>query len=147
MNFRWLALLLMLGSCADLSRGETPNDPDAALTSDAQLSGDAIMLNDATQVEPNPSMLVFADVQPLIGAGCRECHRAGGQAANTTLLLTGDASSDLAAVLPYVNRNDNANSRLLTKAAGRNHGGGAIWPSASMQAATVLMWIQQGARP
>ncbi|MDX2021396.1 MAG: hypothetical protein SF187_14235 [Deltaproteobacteria bacterium] len=146
MSSRWLVLLLFAG-CADLSRGETPEVPDAALAQDAQGPADGAMADDAESADPKPSTVVFADVQPLFAAGCGECHRMGGQAANTTLLLTGDASSDLATLLPYINRNDNANSRLLTKAFGRNHGGGAIWSSGSMQATTVLMWIQQGARP
>ncbi len=149
MNFKflWASLgLALVFGCADFSRGEFPPVPDAAVLPDMGTSE-----NDAVGAEtpdgPSVSSISFAAVHPLLVSACRDCHRSGGQAANTTLLLTGSESVDLATTLPYVNRNDAANSRLLTKATGRNHGGGATWAPGSSQAVTVQTWIQQGAQP
>lgn len=130
-------------NCADLSRGDSIEPGDATAASNAEdgasLDGDAAVAQTQT--------VTFTSLHPLLLAGCRECHRAGGQAANTSFVLTGDKSSDLATTLPCVNRADPANSRLLTKGVGRNHEGGAVWASDAAQATSVLRWIQQGTQP
>ena len=134
-----------LGGCADFSHGNGPQVADAApdLGAGATNADGAAAKDDATSSAP----VTFADVHPLLMMACRECHRAGGQAANTSLLYNGTISIDLAATLPYVNRNDAVNSRLLTKAAGRDHGGGTVWAATAPPAVIVLKWIQHGTQP
>lgn len=140
---------LCMAACASWSRGGDPEQADAGASSDASTTADGAA--DGAAVTPpdggGAPATTFATIHPLLLSACRDCHRAGGQAANTTLLYNGNASADLAATLPYINRNDAGNSRLLTKAAGRNHGGGSVWAQGSSQAAAVIQWIQQGTQP
>jgi len=136
----------MMAGCADFSRGETPPIPDASLVPDTGLPADDAGGTEIPDGAATP-VPTFSQVHPLLLSTCRDCHRSGGQAANTTLLFSGNESTDLAATLPYINRNDAANSRLITKGIGRNHGGGATWAPGSAAVASVLAWIQQGAQP
>lgn len=123
-----------LGACADLSRGE-PSPPVAADAGDAATDGgDAAALSFAT------------DVLPLL-APCATCHVAGGQAGGTSLLFTADPSASYAAVVRLVDTASPGSSRLLSKASGNGHGGGAIFLPGSPQYQTILTWIQQGAPP
>lgn len=136
----------MMSGCADFSRGESPAIADAAALPDTGLPADdagGTQIADAATT----ATVTFSQVHPLLLSACRDCHRSGGQAANTTLLFSGNESTDLATTLPYINRNDAGNSRLITKSTGRNHGGGATWAPGSSTVATVLSWIQQGAQP
>jgi hypothetical protein len=119
--------------CADLSRG----DPSPATTPDA---GDAATGSDAA------ALSYATDVLPLL-APCMTCHVAGGQAGDTSLLFTADASASYAAVVRLVDTTSPAASRLLSKASGNGHGGGAIFLPGSSQYQTILTWIQQGAPP
>jgi hypothetical protein len=87
-------------------------------------------------------------VHPLLVQTCRPCHVAGGPAAMTKLVLTGDAAGDQAAVARLVNVGDAAASPLLAKSSGAApHAGGAPWPPGSPAHDRVLAWIQDGARP
>jgi len=132
------ALALMAGGgagCADLSRGDpSPIAADAADAGDAAASGDGPALSFAT------------DVLPLL-APCATCHVAGGQAGDTSLLFTADATATYATVVRLVDTTAPAASRLLSKASGNGHGGGAIFLPGSSQYQTILTWIQQGAPP
>jgi hypothetical protein len=85
-------------------------------------------------------------IHPLLMQSCQVCHRAGGPAAATHLLLTGDAAADYAAVRPLVNPATPLSSHLLVKASGQMHGGGAPWPAGGDAQARVLAWIAKGAR-
>ena len=127
------AVVVFSAGCADLSRG----DPSPAVVSDA---GDASDGGDA-------QALSFAtDVFPLL-APCATCHVAGGQAGGTSLLLTADPATSYPAVVRLVDTTSPGSSRLLSKASGNGHGGGAVFLPGSSQYQTILTWIQQGAPP
>src|SRR3954470_3634476 len=126
-----LALLAVAASggtgCADLSRGDPSPMADAAAGGDAA-SSDA----------PAPSFAT--EVLPLL-APCRTCHVAGGQAGDTALLFTADPAASYAAVVRLVDTPSPSASRLLSKASGNGHGGGAIFLPGSSQYQTILTWI------
>jgi hypothetical protein len=123
-----------LGACADLSRG----DPSPAVGADA---GDAGSTSDGA-----PTLSFATDVLPLLGP-CATCHVAGGQAGDTSLLFTSDPATSYTAVVRLVDTTSPGGSRLLSKASGNGHGGGAIYLPGSPQYQTILTWIQQGAPP
>jgi hypothetical protein len=88
-----------------------------------------------------------AGVHGILTGSCQRCHSAGGEAGDTTFLLTGDAAADLAAATPFVDVSAPASSRLLAKMTGRGHGGGTLYAADTPEYQTVLTWIQEGARP
>jgi hypothetical protein len=130
---RWpVALLLaLLASCADLERGPAPVPPDA---------GPDVLPGDGAGV-------TFASVRPLLDEGCRRCHAAGQMAGNTAFLLDGDPAAEYRAVRAFLDPGSPARSRLLAKASGQGHGGGAIYRPASAEYAALLAWIASGANP
>jgi hypothetical protein len=135
MSSRALVIALLLAGCADLERGPRALEPDAgpdAAPSEAG-AGDA--------------GISFASVYALIDSGCKRCHMPGGMAADTRFLLTGDAMTDYAAVRALVDPANPAGSRLLAKASGQGHQGGAIYRMSSTEYAALLAWIQGGAAP
>jgi hypothetical protein len=86
-------------------------------------------------------------IHPLLIQTCRACHGAGGPAAATRLVLSGDAATDHAAVARLITTADPAQSPLLTKSSGSaTHAGGAPWPEGSAPHARVLAWIKTGGR-
>jgi hypothetical protein len=85
-------------------------------------------------------------VHPLLMQWCQVCHRAGGPAGATHLVLVGDAAADFPAVRALVAPAAPATSPLLVKSAGQMHGGGAPWPADGDAHARVLAWITKGAR-
>ena len=85
-------------------------------------------------------------IHPLLMTTCSVCHRAGGPAATTRLVLSGEPAVDHGAVSRLVTVRDPAASALLTKAGGQAHAGGALWPADSANHARVLAWIAKGAR-
>lgn len=130
-----VVLTALLGaSCADFSRGKPAGDAgDGGRTSDAADDG---------------GTLGFAsDVYPLLEQACASCHAAGQQAADTKLVLTGNAAADYAAVVALVDPAAAASSRLLSKTAGRGHQGGTIYAVDSSEYGTISNWIKQGAPP
>jgi hypothetical protein len=125
-----LALATAVG-CADLERGPAPVPPDAGPdTASADGGG-----------------LAFASVRPLLDDGCRGCHSAGQMAGNTGFLLTGEAAAEYTAVRAFLDPSMPGRSRLLAKASGQGHGGGAIYRAASAEYAALLAWISGGANP
>lgn len=123
-------------SCADLERGERAAVGGADGGSEAGPPGDG------------GGGLTFAqDVHPLLLDGCGDCHTVGGQADDTALVFTGDPDADRAATLAFVNADTPAQSRLLNKAAGNGHEGGAIYTADSTEYQTILGWIMQGTTP
>jgi hypothetical protein len=124
-------LLALLAGCADLERGPAPLPPDAG--PDA-LAGDG-------------GGVTFASVRPLLDEGCRRCHAAGQMAGNTAFLLDGDPAAEYRAVRAFLDTATPARSRLLAKASGQGHGGGAIYRPASAEYAALLAWITSGANP
>jgi mono/diheme cytochrome c family protein len=132
-----LCVPLLLAGCADFTRGERRDvggaPAPAPIDDDGGLAGED---------------LGFADEVhgPLLTA-CQGCHSAGGSAATSDYLLSGEADTDYATSLRFVNEAEPARSRLLTKAAGTGHGAGAIWPAGSDEHSLLLRWISEGAQP
>jgi len=124
-----LAVLVLASACADLERGPAPPIPDAGPD-----GGDG-------------GALGFASVRPLLEQSCKRCHAPGEMAGGTSLLFTGDAAAEYGAVRALVDLTSPARSRLLAKAAGQGHGGGAIFRPESPEYAALLAWIQKGAAP
>ncbi len=86
-------------------------------------------------------------IHPLVVATCKGCHAAGGPAAATPLVLTGDAEADARVLARFADARDPEASKLLQKASGAVlHGGGAPWPAGSGPYERVLAWIRAGAR-
>jgi hypothetical protein len=86
-------------------------------------------------------------VHPVLMATCAVCHRPGGPAAMTRLLLSGEAAHDEAAVRALVDPAAPDRSLLVTKASGQMHGGGAVLPPGDPRLATIVDWIQGLAAP
>lgn len=137
---RWLATLALVGvlwpwaGCADFSRGT----PLAAGTSDSP---------DASATGGGAGWSYAADIHPLLLGGCGSCHSPTGAASGTQLVFTGSAPDDYVLVSKLVDVDAPDASRLLVKAQGRGHGGGAIYTSTSSQYTAVLRWIDEGAPP
>ncbi|MCO5167556.1 MAG: hypothetical protein M9894_14510 [Planctomycetes bacterium] len=98
---------------------------------------------------PQPSGPTYvADVKPVLNA-CTACHTSTGSANFTTLIFTGNDSSDhqmlTRSTAPVLtNTLDPASSLLITKGRGMSHGGGTVL---SQQGAdTIVQWIQGGRR-
>ena len=89
----------------------------------------------------------FAAVEAIVTGSCQRCHATGGEAGDTTFLLTGDAAADFTTVTGFVDTNAPASSRLLAKMSGNGHGGGTVHAAGTPEYETVLRWIQEGARP
>jgi hypothetical protein len=87
-----------------------------------------------------------ADVYPLLSI-CMNCHVPSGAASDTSLIFTGSATTDYAAVLQLVDTTAPASSRILSKLSGKGHGGGSIYAAGTPEYETILDWIQQGAPP
>jgi mono/diheme cytochrome c family protein len=122
------AVASALGGCADFSRGPAPVAIDAGASeggTDAAAS--------------------FAEVEAILAGNCQRCHAMGGEAGDTTFLLTGDPASDHATVLNFVDVNAPGASRLLAKMSGNGHGGGTVFAAGTPEYQTVLHWIQEGA--
>lgn len=136
---RWLAALALLGElwlsagCADFSRGK----PLAAGNSDP----------DASAAGGGRGSSYAADIHPLLVVGCGSCHSPTGAASGTQLVFSGSAPEDYVLVFNLVDVNLPDASRLLVKAQGRGHGGGAVYASTSPQYAAVVRWIGEGASP
>lgn len=132
-----------MSACADFRRGPSDRvEPDAG--------GAPAAVSDAGAADAGgaPAALSFASaIAPVLRDGCGACHASNGQASGTALVLVGVAADDYAAAMRFVDVGDPPSSRLVTKARGAGHGGGAIWPAASMELQLVTNWISQGARP
>jgi hypothetical protein len=130
-----LTATLAAAGCADLSRGPEPALADGG-AADAQ--------GPATDGAA-PSYAVA--VHPLMTGTCMRCHVQGGQAGDTPLLLTGDAATDYAVTVPYVDTAAPASSRLLSLMSGHGHGGGVVFAETTPEYGVFLRWIQGGALP
>lgn len=144
---RWVvaAVALALTACADFRRGQPADEmpvpaaggapgPDAAPASAVDAGGVFA-----------PSFA--ATVDPPLREACGRCHTPSGQASGTAFVLGATAADDYAAASRLVDATAPASSRLLAKARGDGHGGGAIWPVSSYEYQLVTQWITQGARP
>jgi hypothetical protein len=126
-------LLAVLAGCAEFSRGPALAGVDAGAVEGGAVSPDAAVS--------------FADVHGILIGTCQRCHTDGGEAGDTTFLLTGDAAADLVATSRFVDVSAPTSSRLLAKMAGSGHGGGTLYAAGTPEYETVLRWIQEGARP
>ena len=86
-------------------------------------------------------------IHPAMMQACGLCHRAGGPAAASRLVLGGSPAEDHAIVVRFVDVRNPALSVLLGKASGQMpHGGAAPWPAGSRAYNQALAWIRGGAR-
>lgn len=131
---RLCALLgLALAACGGFRRGE-PWD-ESTTTADTG----------ATTTVDGPSFAT--DILPLLVDGCADCHAPGASAGDTDLVLVDVADDDLPGVLDLVDPANPADSRLLTKAAGSSHVGGAIFTPGGAEYEAILAWIAAGTPP
>jgi hypothetical protein len=128
------ACVALVAACADLSRGPAPAGMDGGAGAGGSAGTDA-------------GVSFAADVHGILTGSCMRCHAAGGEARDTSFLLTGEAAADLATTTRFVDLNAAAGSRLLAKMSGNGHGGGTVFAAGSAEYQTVSRWIQEGARP
>jgi hypothetical protein len=142
-----LACAIAAAACADFQRGKPL--PDAGVptpTADADTPGASVDLGGGSDAgAPAPS---FArDVHPLLLDLCARCHSEGGQASRSHLVLVKDVARDLAQTLTLIDPENPAGSRLLGKATGTGHEGGAVVTVGTPEYRTILAWITQGSLP
>ncbi len=135
-----LACALALAACADFSRGEPSPVADAG----ARPEGGG---SDGATADGGAPVSFATAVYPLLVPTCEGCHSAGNEAGDTQLLFVGEAAADHATVVMFVDTSAPASSRLLSKATGNGHQGGAVYAAGSAEYNTILQWIQQGAQP
>jgi hypothetical protein len=80
-------------------------------------------------------------VHPILMSVCAVCHRAGGPAAMTRFLLSGDAAKDEAIVRALVDPQAPESSLVVTKASGQMHAGGAALPGGDPRRGVLVAWI------
>ncbi|NOK37198.1 hypothetical protein HMI49_28780 [Corallococcus exercitus] len=129
------AAVALLVGCADFERGPVAADAGVQPV-DGGGGGDG---GGAVSFE--------TDVHPLLTTGCQGCHRSGGAAGSTSFLLTGDVEADYAAAVSLTDTSNPSASRLLRKASGAGHGGGAVYGADTPEYQTLLSWISGGAQP
>lgn len=127
------ALILAVTGCADFSRGERIVVDGGPSVSDTGDGGESLSFN--------------SDILPVLLSRCESCHNSGGSASNTSFVLTGEPALDYELVRDLVTPKDPAASRLLGKARGQGHGGGAVLTTASADYQLILTWIRDGAQP
>jgi hypothetical protein len=120
------AAVLVFGSpgCADFHRGPAPRDGGG------QADG-------SPAADPAFEKLVY----PILQLDCSDCHSASGQAANTYLVLTGNARADRDMVVALVTPGNPSDSMLLIQATRDSHGGGKRFATDSTEYLTISDWI------
>jgi hypothetical protein len=88
-----------------------------------------------------------ATVHPILKNTCALCHRSGGPAAMTRLLLSGDPAADEAAVRRFLDPQAPEQSVLVAKASGQMHAGGAVIRPGDPRLATIVEWVRGLAPP
>jgi hypothetical protein len=101
----------------------------------------------ATAEAPSaPAVVPFRGrVHELLLASCRACHAAGASAGGTGYVLDGNVGRDHAASRRFVDLAAPARSRLVTKAIGQQHGGGASLRPGGPEHRRLREWIATGA--
>jgi hypothetical protein len=143
-----IVLLLAAVGCADFERGKPFADagvPSMSST-DAAIPGAAPDLGESNDAGP-PALSFARDVHPVLLDLCARCHSDGGQASRSGLVLSRDAARDLAQTVKFINQENPAGSRLLGKATGTGHEGGAVVMVGTPEYRTILAWITQGSLP
>jgi hypothetical protein len=94
-----------------------------------------------------PEVVTYeGDVYPILWPECSACHKAGGSAGNTALVLTNDADADYDMIFSLVTPGDPDASLLLQEASGAtSHLGGSALPETSIEYQTIAAWVEQGA--
>lgn len=131
------ALLGLLASaCADVRRGVPAPDPWEPPPDVPGIDGGT-----------GEGVSFAAAVLPILVDRCQSCHMPGGAAGQTSFLVTGNADTDYEETIPLIDESAPAESRLLSKASGIGHGGGAIFRAGTAEYDTILSWILNGALP
>jgi hypothetical protein len=126
-----LAVSLVLGGCADFTRGAYW-DVDGQGT-DGGIEGE---------------LGYEQDIHSLLDAGCERCHGPGNSAEGTGFsVVSTDIESSYMSALSFVDLDSPNDSRLLSKTVGNGHAGGTIFSEGSAEYDRILMWIEQGALP
>ena len=130
---RWLIAALVGVGCAPFERGERRVAPNA----------------DGGLPDAGAADISFeVDVLPVLLDRCGICHREGGSGtASKKYVLTEEPEVDHATVLALVDLEAPGASRLLEKARGEEHVGGAALPEDAADYALVRDWIAAGAPP
>jgi hypothetical protein len=122
-----------------------PETPPAAVPAPSAAAAPALAPAGAPA---RPAAPPFATaVHPILMSACALCHRPGGPAAMTRLLLSGDAAQDEAAVRAFVDAQAPERSPLVTKASGQMHAGGAVLPPGDARMQAILAWARGLAIP
>lgn len=121
--------------CADFRRG-APGEPEPETIVDIATDGGAA-----------GGASFAAGVHQLLVGGCLSCHSDTGAASDTSWVLSGDADADYVETIPLIDESDPDGSRLVTKALGSGHQGGAVFRRGSTEHTSLLNWIHQGALP
>jgi hypothetical protein len=166
MSSRPLLVLSLVLGCAGFERGEywdadtddapaevggdSPGDsgPAPSETGEPETTTAPGSTTDAPETTTSSGTVdgpTFADVLPLLRAGCDRCHTADGAASTTTFLLDVDDDTAYEITLQFVDVDDPAGSRLLAKTAGQGHTGGVIFDDRSAEYDAILAWIEHGA--
>jgi mono/diheme cytochrome c family protein len=94
-----------------------------------------------------PALSFSDDVLPVLVQKCGSCHRAGGMGGKSNWVIQAGLQADYDATLRFVNRAAPAQSPLLKKASGATvHAAGKVFGSDSTEFATLVRWIEGGAR-
>ena len=128
-----LGWLTLIAACADFERGVPSEDAGTGVPVPAGDGGEAVSFASA--------------VHPLLTARCQGCHANGGSAGDTSFVLGGAAAADFTVASALVDTASPPLSRLLTKASGQAHGGGAIYAEGSPEYGVLLSWVSGGAAP
>ena len=92
-----IAGALVLGACADFSRGEPSPKADAGAPTEGGSEGGS-----EGGGEGGATLSFATDVYPLLTAACANCHATGKEAGDTQLLFTDAAATDYAPVMMFV---------------------------------------------
>lgn len=130
-----VAALGLLAGCADFARGRPSPDDGVEEPVGGQDAG------------PDGAPSFASDIHPLLMSRCHSCHSSGGGASSTGYVLSGGADSDYALTVRFIDESAPAQSRLVSKASGVGHGGGALFPAGSDEHGLLVQWIAQGALP
>lgn len=89
----------------------------------------------------------YSAVYSILNSNCSFCHNESGAAASTSYHVTGNPSSDYAAIAALTNPDNPDSSALIKKPTGaESHGGGTLLSPDSSEIATIRAWIAAGAQ-
>ncbi len=83
-----------------------------------------------------------ASVHPVLTGACAICHRPGGPAAMSRLVLSGDAAGDEAIVRAFIDTQAPEQSLLVTKSRGEMHAGGAVLAPGDPRLDAIVTWAK-----